>query len=1258
MTDKNGTKYFYGDSDDSRLKDYHGNIARWCLSHVIDTYGNEMYYTYSPRTYYAPNSSNASRQLLLRNINYTGHKPTDEPGRYTVHFVYADQDKLDAVTSARFGFLEADAALLDHIVVDYDGHPIKYYVFGYRQGAFGRTLLCNIIEADPETFSSSCSDCAGTVNEGHSNYHEPDIYLCGDPIALDTIPFLDLCISDSDYYSDHSIFGDTLDTPVFSRDVYSRCSEMDSTCVHPAYTEHRFSYSGVPLIMLSPTEYITNADDVQDDVNGPLFLVRGDPGAIEGSGTSSWNIGGGLDVGFCCNTFLKDATLGGSYTYSKSNSEGLVSLIDLNGDGFSDKIYKRGDHVFYRLRDSVNHSRFLAEHPITGISDFLLSYSTGNTWGVEGSVGADGVGVGFGTNWSDGNSATTTYFSDMDGDGLPDIVHNGQVFYNRIYEDTVGVFQPAAAGVGYVVVSSCGRSDTVYIGQPVDESLFANFIDSTSCDTIYKDGEIAAINCTPYVVPRPYTPNLENVRFWQAPESGYVHITDSARMLPATMAPGDGVRLLVQYNGHIVNCDTLLPNTDTSFLDTVIYVTSGNRIYFRVLSMDSRTADRLMWNPTIAYCDSPEDTAAWAGTNNVGQDEYRYSYEKDFLLSGLQKIKMPFDADVHIEATAYDRTGNAPLNTTILEVLVNGDDSLSFGIAGTLYTDSVNLTLHKEDSIQVRIVAYSDINWSNIESQCRIYFTHNNATDSDSLFACVDTLSYDDSTVYFFDYYPQIQKLVYYWDNDPNTVYMYGDYSVDDYAMFGTMYRHWGQFAYKAPNNSHTDILQESALNTSEFSNIQGTGQSSYESIGNGANLTMDDGSQETGVHIGGFDAYNPLASSFFVMQPDFKHNCWYAYSDYAYIGRGMLSNLPHPADGMSVAQLDSIEYASSMPVYSPDAVAVSKLSFNKSFGFSGNVNASIAGYGVNGSAGFTKSESHQLADMIDLNGDGLPDALSEVLAQYTQPFGGLSRRTGSLFADGMYCEYSLDTVTGGHFGGSAVFMRPQPANGPRRATKSISGNVGSNIGGTRGHGNSATTWVDINGDGLPDKVYSDGHNLYYYQNVGYGLLPRALFSDGKARHASSRGFSGGANFGAAYEQLLQHLKYNNVLNVSITAGLGLSSSGNATDVLTLDLNGDGLPDRLEKHGSVYYIQFNNGNGFVSSNAVLHVTSYYDNVSCSTDLTGAVTAGVTFGFIPLKTSFMFAWSSRLTISLIRMKSITMPLSLSRSLRHVTFICQL
>lgn len=180
VTDKNGTKYYYGDTDSSCLKGPQGNIARWCLTRIVDTYGNKISYSYVPYTYNVPNSTNAGIQLLLSKINYTGHAPSSERGRYNIHFFYAQDEKIDAVTSARFGFLEADAALLDHITITFDNQQVKNYVFGYKQGAFGRTLLCNIIEADPSAYTSVCSECLGTEVKGSYSYHEPSINFCGD----------------------------------------------------------------------------------------------------------------------------------------------------------------------------------------------------------------------------------------------------------------------------------------------------------------------------------------------------------------------------------------------------------------------------------------------------------------------------------------------------------------------------------------------------------------------------------------------------------------------------------------------------------------------------------------------------------------------------------------------------------------------------------------------------------------------------------------------------------------------------------------------------------------------------------------------------------------------------------------------------------------------------------------------------------------------------------------------------------------------
>ena len=750
-----------------------------------------------------------------------------------------------------------------------------------------------------------------------------------------------------------------------------------------------------------------------------------------------------------------------------------------------------------------------------------------------------------------------------------------------------------------------------------------------------------------YTPPRPYEPDLENVRFWQAPRQGYIHLTDSARMLPATVAAGDGVRLLVQFHGSILVSDTLRPGDSASFLDTIVQVYAGDRVYFRVRSMDTRTADRLMWNPTVTYCDMVGNHMSLP--NSLGIDEASFSYERDFLLSGLQKVKMPFDAEVEVSVTAFDSVGRIPGNSTVCrcQVLVNGADSLHFFVTRYNTEYRKTLFLNKGDSVQVRIVADTVIDWSSIQTDCRMYVTANLAQDDDSMYACIDTLSYEDSTVYFFDYHPQIQKLVYSGNADPDSVYMYDGYTAAGYARFGTMYRNWGQFAYKNPKE-WSDLIYENELETGDLAGILGQSQSSYEGLGEGAEVGVDSGDPESEATIGGMPAYNPLASSFFVMQPDFKRGCWTAYSDYAYIERGMLSNLPHPADGMTVAQIDSADYESSVPVSFPGATAVSKKSFNRSFGVSGSVSVDL-GFSRSGGLSFTSSETRQLSDMLDLNGDGLPDVLSETRAQYTQPFGGLSRIKGVIDVDFLPAGYSLDTIVGGSYGGSALRMQWLPANSTRRAYKGLTGNVGSNLGGSHGSGSCATTWADLNGDGLPDKVYSTGGKIYYYMNTGYGFLPaRTLFSDGTAHSFYSAGFSGGASCGAGMDfawlnkegaqidqlaeslpssldtlknilrRLLEKQKYNNSLNVSITAGLGVSSSINNTTDDLVDLNGDGLPDRVEASTNGYVIHFNTGSGFDNGTAVLHMLREADNISYTTDLTGAFTVGVTFGFIPLK----------------------------------------
>ena len=580
VTDKNGTIYYYGGEDSTCLKDSLGNIARWCLQRVEDTYGNEIRYNYITKSYTAP-SGNVAKQILLQNINYTAHKPTDESGKYDIRFNYSSTIKIDAVTSARLGFLEADAYLLDHIDVLYDSSPIKSFYLGYKQGAFGRTLLCNIIEADLVAQQYGCSDCGDSISAGESWYDSCYIPLKKqyDSLANDLLQWCNagadtlkglwedfltqllnclygdsLSIYGSGYF-DNRVYGSITKKSVFERGVYNRCDALEKSCKRMGVSEHKFTYAEVPNNIFSSVGIIKNSDSEPDNIEGPLFLVKGTPGPIEGTGTRTWNLGGALDVGYDNIPFLKSVSAGGGYTYSQSETDGLVTLIDLNGDGLLDKVYKRDSSVYYRFRDPGNISFFLEEVNLPDIKDFLFSSSTSKTWGVEGCLGSV-ASASFGINWTESNSTVTTYFCDMDGDGLPDLVKDGKVLYNRILDAASGTFEAVDDTAQYRVIGSCGRNDTIYIGQPVDTTLFSNSQDTSrlmwACWTDTVDAEYGTTRDTcgwvpySYSYPKPYQPNLENVRFWEAPYSGRIRLRDTVYMPLATF--GDGVRLIVQFN--------------------------------------------------------------------------------------------------------------------------------------------------------------------------------------------------------------------------------------------------------------------------------------------------------------------------------------------------------------------------------------------------------------------------------------------------------------------------------------------------------------------------------------------------------------------------------------------------------------------------------------------------------------------------------------------------------------------------------------
>ena len=134
-------------------------------------------------------------------------------------------------------------------------------------------------------------------------------------------------------------------------------------------------------------------------------------------GTTSSSVSGSFYAGVGVNdeSGWKSNTAGGSYSYSSDTSKGLSALVDLNGDGLPDKVYKSGGTVYYRPQIKTDNGEVVYGEPIKvkGISSFSTSKSSTNSFGANAVVGWNSLTAVVGTNKSTTKTKTTQYFSDQ-----------------------------------------------------------------------------------------------------------------------------------------------------------------------------------------------------------------------------------------------------------------------------------------------------------------------------------------------------------------------------------------------------------------------------------------------------------------------------------------------------------------------------------------------------------------------------------------------------------------------------------------------------------------------------------------------------------------------------------------------------------------------------------------------------------------------------------------------------------------------------
>lgn len=1264
------------------LGDDQHNIARWMLTESRDLYGNTVRYYYDMAT--VRNRGAVGRQIYLDSISYTGHMDTD--GYYTVVFCRTGNKTPDVPVSCNNGFKEITDQLLNNVYLKCGDKIQTIWHFetengdstNYKNRLTSVTKIDSMSDRSMRQFLNTVCHCLRQDEDEYGT--APYIYksrynnLNGrDSLILRNIyiPEFDGFVGNSDKdtvyrhvpYPLDSVWVTVLDTIHWNNMTLEEIQEMDY-----AGTTTSFSYYNAPgsnMMFDDPVTIPFNSVNLTNlhgsflgnaQTNKPLLNTLSQATVLGLSTSSSRSVSGTAAVGLGSNVCLTNNSAGGNYTRTESSSESLMTLVDLDGDGLSDKVYVQNGTMYFcrMIWDNDNLFHFDNSEEVVGAYHFLEESSSGNTFGAQASLG-----VSASASWTNTKSTISTYFADVNGDGLVDLVNNGQVYFNRLrvegnrripefrrhsdipIEPQDGeiveyspvtmsesscqdiVFDGAAdTGIncrrvwvltdtswaplsdsGYYALQNCILTDTLYKTFKKKEHLFVETY-HREWDCSYRDG----------------MPNTDAVRVWIAPHTGTIAITSSIRLLENNSASRnaarhvDGVTLTIQRTSNIQHSDSCFNygSTDTILLNEPlcatcytphvhnipnISVTRGDMLFFRLRSNTDHNFDNIQDSFAIEY---------------TGGATGHFDSREDFVLSNDLCFQAPVDG-------AYTIKGYLNSNNESVGVFVQENDSLyQADYSGTLYSGS----LSKGDI--VRVILHSDsynVKWGNVVCKPRIVFepTYGVHELYDTTNNGIDTIRFANNIEGWLT--PQVET------NDTCSLYDTPLYQ----CLFGPLHKGWGQFAYRSEGDSDT-IVRIERLIPAMVPGINHTADSNHLAHGGGLDTayfsqseTMEDFQDRT-------DLYNPYSSrsAWVEMTPDVQHWTWVSFGHQNAIGRDTMSNSwfsfspreenlndPDDHDFTIVNPMAATSYDDPVPsdYQGTPAKAVRKVNSTKSHSWS----AGFAQWGASYSDGDNIIEM----DYMDLNGDRYPDIIGTDKVQYSQQWGGIGPVTE--LPSNLSHGSASHTWSGGPSYSASEITHSRTICGTQQNaffTMHSEGSKGVNLGGNIGYDKAGGSWVDMNGDGLPDFVYPDGSVRL---NVGYDFRDDKQWGFENVRN----GVSGSISFGADLQNVGDETNYlpDNVTNVyqgSIKAGFGINGSYNQTTHMLMDINGDGLPDKLWRElnhiDSILAgddviktkVKYNLGNGKFSDAKRLDIGRFHSSASFNESLNLGLTCGFTF----------------------------------------------
>ncbi|MCB9202820.1 MAG: hypothetical protein H6604_07230 [Flavobacteriales bacterium] len=1311
VTGKDGTKNYYGGDendvhDNSVIKTATGNVAHWGLWKTEDKYGNYVEYFYDV---------NEDNQLYIQKIEYTKHIEDNSTHKdfYTVEFKRDEGSRPDKIINARLGVVQKTSDRLSEIIISSGvtsestpGFPatnesIRSYQFEYKDNVpFQKTLLASIAEYDEK----------------------------GNLFYKNTMDYEDHTDGGTNLFEDEEVWGN-------SKDAIEGPIDIPFT-------------------------------DLDEELYGKYM------GSINGSTSKSRGGGAAVTVGLNEGRLTsKDNTAGIYFNKSNSTNEGMLTLVDVDGDNIPDKVFKKGSGFVYRKGEEEG---FSSEKTPLYISNISRTTSSSTSFGLESNFKLYA-----GATYNNNKSRTSIYFQDVNGDGLIDLVEGGKVRYN-IYGSNItnqNYSTNTDNPVGYLI------GETEYFNPDTSET-------PKSPET-QRIEQIAQLN-------QEY-PLHDAVKVWVAPVDGNITISGTATLGTDSV---DGARIFIQKNGDkpIVNYELKLDDSTTPLEEnkhthnnSISNIKKGDRIYFRVHSINNGEGDSVEWEPKITYTGitEPKDpnglpyfsskssdgfilsspqmlvgqkyTPDADATNEEKVKKKSFTFESNLTLANLSNLKDEVTFTINITKTVADgeNTKEEPVEQSpYTYVYTPGDTSISFvGTDGiTIGTDgttieSIDFSTDGEYNFSFEVSSPSNVNWGSINWQPTIKQikkyedSHGLIRDQeDTLYGIVDykmyntvltnnellyksngtkftiptgttqiqpvintsfptlitkkdkygnqvldsggnkvlidrmdvvgtirlvikdtngkvlgqNLSYNSSTSqidpidistlnlpndFYIEYYTDHKSYAFQEQSFPlsdeylinstqfldinnnpikenpsiptsNNLKM--NYSVvyvkeaDDTingqktSIFGPMYRGWGQFGYRAyeVNSVPFDATDPSSIpelrTTIEEDELKSLGndidsdaiQAQIDTCKNSEGNCFDSSSMNS------YDALNPQKANFISFSARREEqkvitgtttattvtDKWVGYDNLNYVTQKSFQSSRFGED--DIEQLVEIYEPPHLdPSIGTAGIYVQPGIVQKSKSNSGSVSFSGGAGGFSIGTSISKGESQDTQTFMDMNGDRYPDILVDGKIRYTLPNSVYEESirgvdgmdsvtlTGSISsgasASGTFkvAEFQKgDTVKVG--GGKKQASVDQPVKAGSAATSAgITVDLGSETSDTR------KMWLDINGDGLTDRVGEDGAVKL---NMGYSLTGEPGDWNFTLPTTTSTNYSLGAGYSNNYN--------------SFSGGFNIGGANGNSDVNFVDLNGDGLPDYLiqdEDEDDIIYV-LNTGEKFSGSGKIIN----------------------------------------------------------------------